>query len=152
MDPCSVFITDGDIIAFTEGDCWILAEQLWFSMRATLVVVVSKDDILSGEVDRLDSLDWCHMAVLTDEGFIVDIEGVHDDRGAYLSIWRERLLEREGVDRELDLYEIYDYEDYETLTRNENPLYEFNGERINEIVEALTLMASNRRKDASGNK
>lgn len=150
MNPAlATVITDEDVVAFTEGDCWILAEQLWSFLRATLVVVVSKDDIDSGAVENLHDLDWCHMAVLTDEGFIVDIEGVHTDRAAYLNEWRERLLEREGVDSVLDLHGIYDYGDYETLVRNERPLYEFDGARINEIVEALSAAeASMRRKGA----
>lgn len=134
-------ITLEEIEAFTEGDCWLLAEALWMATGTWTLVAISAceenpvDEVLSSGID------WVHLAVRTPDGLIVDIEGVHTDLEAYFQRWMP-VAEERYIEPFLDLYEIFDYEEYEDIVRDQSPVYEFDGDRIDAIVQELISRAA----------
>lgn len=57
--------------AFTCGDCWLLALHLWQDYGYEPIgFFFDKGGLKKGY--------WCHIAVLTEEGQVLDITGIHD--------------------------------------------------------------------------
>lgn len=60
--------------AFTAGDCWVLAREI-HALTGWKIVTVG----CTAQSDYLETKrDWCHMANLTPEGHVIDINGIMD--------------------------------------------------------------------------
>lgn len=57
--------------AFTSGDCWRLASALNLKYGYPLVAFFFDNE-------GLDNGYWCHFAVQTEDGRVLDITGIHD--------------------------------------------------------------------------
>lgn len=72
-----------DVIeAFTEGDCWALAEEVQKLTGWDIVGLGTADEAGRSASERY----WEHMAVRRPDGSILDITGLHGERG-WLEGW-----------------------------------------------------------------
>lgn len=77
--------SEGAVEAFTNGDCWALAIEIASMTDWDLVT-------LGATMDHDD--EWAHCAVLTPEGYVLDIEGLHHPEAA-LAQWGGELIDTE---------------------------------------------------------
>lgn len=69
-----------EIEAFTEGDCWELAQSV-SALSDYPVVTIAHDE---------HAYDWYHAGNTLPSGLIVDIEGIWTE-SAWLSVWSDRV-------------------------------------------------------------
>ena len=65
-------LNEWTVETYTEGDCYLLAPELAKLGLGELVAIIDGNAPLDGRTS------WTHMAVLTQEGYILDAEGLND--------------------------------------------------------------------------
>lgn len=102
--------------AFTYGDCWLLARALCNITGWQMVAVGNTGGKASGVLR-----DWVHMAVRTPQGTIVDISGIHEDKGI-LDAWSEQFSFMSSEQGDMEVFDVTP-EDWFGLTEEQCQMY-----------------------------
>lgn len=125
--------TEGEIEAFTYGDCWVLANYLWKNLPGSQLIALAASE-KNPEYEELNTVavPWYHMAVLLQDGRIIDVEGVHSDQSAYMERWA---CMSECLDPEVYFHFVQDDREFQELTQDQCALYPKAHDRIPHIAE-----------------
>lgn len=69
-------ITEGDLDAFTEGDCWVLAREINKRTGWKVFALGAFPEHVDFSKRTLNDLDWVHVVVQTPDGSYLDVDGL----------------------------------------------------------------------------
>lgn len=103
-------------VAFTEGDCWILAKAVQDITDYPIVVAGHAEDDL-----------WCHMGNLAPDGSVWDANGRHENTETFLAKWADYIesnfsdFGKPGVPT---VWTVEGREHWQSLTEDQDRMYE----------------------------
>lgn len=130
-DDMTEFFTEREIEAFNYGDCWQLSLVI-HDMTGWRLVGVG----VEGQDDKGGYRDWCHIAVLTPDNKVLDINGLQTKEEVLkkwtLSLWKSL---RAPVKAELFLSPNPEYN--KAIVFGQKSRYKFSKDEINRIAATL---------------
>lgn len=123
--------TEKELEAFNYGDCWQLAIAI-HEMTDWKIVGVG----VSGQSNRGGYRDWCHIAILTPDNKILDINGLQT-KDEVLQKWTLSLWKALRAPVRVEIFSSPNPEYNKAIVFGQKSKYKYSKEEINRIAETL---------------